>query len=179
MFNIAQWMTGGWGVLIRLGLIALALGGMWAWGATWGYQHEEDKLDSYIAKDRAIGEAALQRNAQAKADGERNLKKAKDDYESDLTAIAGWSAGNTHVVRNAGAGGCPAAPVAPGVKKPDPPAEESVASGDDAGGTGPARPQGAPRLYAVTEEFMKDCAADAAQVDGFLEYVDTNHIPVE
>lgn len=94
--SIPQLLSGGYGILIRGVLIALVCAGIWAWGATWGYQHEEAKLDVFQAQVDTLAKQAAARAAERKAAQDAITKKTGDDHAKDVAAIRAYYALRLH-----------------------------------------------------------------------------------
>lgn len=168
LIHIPNLLYGGWGILIRIGLIALLCVGIWSWGAMWGYQHEEAKLDVFTAQTKLIGDQAAKRNAELKAKYEANHEHIKEAYAHDLQDIQRWHNAHPRIVLRDNSGGVAT------------PATSSCPKGDDAG-AGESFLAGTSEegFTTVTNEFIRGCIIDAAHVEAFQAYIRDNNLPVE
>lgn len=175
MFAIPAFLTGAQGFLIRIALMGLALGGMFLWGLTVGYMHEEKKLDVFNAQVKLIGQQQIARNAADKARYEENRKTVEADYEDQLDFLARWHDSHPRVVlRHDSSGG------ATGTNAASPGGANAAASEPGAPGRdSPSTDAGEGDTVEVSPGFVFACAKDAAHVNAFRAYVIKNNLPIE
>lgn len=157
--SIPTLMSGGYGILIRLGLIASVAGGLWLWGFLYGHHQEEVKLDKYEAQVDAEGREAVKRNAATKAAQDQNLKEIRNSYADYLSGITDYYKHHPHIVR-VQPSGSPTTPAPECQCGDDGSSSESDVAGQD-------------------PEFEKACALDAARINLWRSWAVKNHIPVE
>ena len=154
--NPLEWIK--WAPWLISAALALALAGM-----TGQYLHKRDELTELTASVRVLGEAAEKRVAQAKKEGDDNLKKVKADHEKQIPAVrAGAVAAYrarfpARVVRDS---------VTAVSAVPDNPASVRM---DDAPGA----------QCVPDESFIADAAEDAAKVEAWRSWCILNRCPVE
>lgn len=171
--RLADLVTGWQTILIKIGIVLIALLLTFLVGYVQGYKHEKRKLDIFSAQVKVLGDDAARKAKEAKAQHDAVTAKIKEDYENEIDLLHAYHAANPRIVlRNyPGGGGTASAPKRS--ECPDVSGPKSVASG--AGGEGST---GACDTR-IDQQILWACVEDAAHVRALQDFLRSNNFPVE
>jgi hypothetical protein len=158
--SIPSLLTGGYGILIRLGIIAAIAAGIFVYGRHLGFKEEEKVFDAYRQQVVVDGKVAAIEAKNTKDRQDKNTQEITDAHAQDVSRIRAFYAGQLR----SRPGGCPMSAPADSAGRPDAAPAES-------------RPGGASAQRDTAFELK--CALDAEQVMKLQDFLRENGFPVQ